>query len=52
MVCWRLRSAVGFPAGAGFVIVEVDSIEEAGRITLRYIDVVGAHEVDIRELVD
>lgn len=36
---------------AGYVIVAVDSLEEAGRWATRYIEAVGAAEVDVRELV-
>lgn len=35
---------------AGFVIVSADSLDEAGRWAERYIETVGAEEVDVREL--
>ena len=37
---------------AGYVIVEVGSLEEAGRIAERYFEAVEADEVDVRELED
>lgn len=37
---------------AGYVIVEAGSLDEAGRIAERYLDVVEADEVDVRELED
>ena len=37
---------------AGYVIVEVGSLDEAGRIAERYLGVVEADEVDVRELED
>lgn len=35
---------------AGYAIVSADSLEDAGRWAARYIDAVGADEVDVREL--
>jgi hypothetical protein len=35
---------------AGYVIVSAESLEEAGESARQYIDVVGADEVDVREL--
>jgi hypothetical protein len=35
---------------AGYVIVAAGSLEEAGTLARSYIDAVGAHEVDVREL--
>jgi hypothetical protein len=37
---------------AGYIIVEAGSLDEAGRIAERYLDVVEAAEVDVRELED
>jgi hypothetical protein len=37
---------------AGYVIVSVASLEEAGRMAERYIDVVEADEVDVLELAE
>ena len=36
---------------AGYIVMSVASIEAAGRWAERYIDAVGAHSVDLRELV-
>jgi hypothetical protein len=36
---------------AGYIVVAAQSLADAGRWALRYIDVVGADEVDLRELV-
>jgi hypothetical protein len=35
---------------AGYVIVSTESLDEAGRLAARYLDIVGADEVDVREL--
>ena len=35
---------------AGYVVVAAESLEEAGRLALRYVEAVGAEEVDVREL--
>ena len=35
---------------AGYVIVAASSMEEAGEWAERYADVVGANEVDVREI--
>jgi hypothetical protein len=35
---------------AGYVIVSAESLDEAGRLAARYLDVVEAEEVDVREL--
>jgi hypothetical protein len=37
---------------AGYVIVKADSLDDAGRLAERYLDVVEADEVDVRELED
>jgi hypothetical protein len=37
---------------AGYVIVEAASLDDAGRLAERYIEAVGAEEVDVRELED
>jgi hypothetical protein len=37
---------------AGYVIVSAESLEDAGRWAARYMDVVEADEVDLRELHD
>lgn len=34
----------------GYIIVSADSLEEAGRLAERYMGVVGAETVDVREL--
>lgn len=36
---------------AGYIIVSAESLEDADRWATRYVDVVGAHEVDVREIV-
>jgi hypothetical protein len=35
---------------AGYVVVSAESLEDAGRLALQYIEAVGADEVDVREL--
>ena len=35
---------------AGYVIVRAESLDEAGRLAERYLEVVGAEEVDVREV--
>ena len=35
---------------AGYVLVRMDSLHEAGRLAERYLEVVGAEEVDVREV--
>jgi hypothetical protein len=37
---------------AGYVIVSADSLEDASRWALRYVDAVGADEVDLLEVED
>jgi hypothetical protein len=37
---------------AGYVIISAASLDDAGRWAERYVDAVGAHEVDVRELED
>jgi hypothetical protein len=36
----------------GYVVISAESLDEADRIARRYIDVVGAEEVDVRELAE
>jgi hypothetical protein len=35
---------------AGYIVVAAQSLADAGRWAMRYIDAVGADEVDVREL--
>ena len=37
---------------AGYVMVSAESLDDAGRWAVRYIDAVDADEVDLRELED